>query len=57
MVEVRLTAPGTSGELLDMPQGKCQSCGSRVYKAEGLARIEGTYKRELLDRILSRPMV
>ena len=57
MVEVRMTAPGTSGELLQMPQGKCPRCGSRVYRAEGLARIEGTLRREPLDRLLSRPVV
>jgi hypothetical protein len=57
MVEVRMTAAGTTGELLDMPQGTCQLCGARVYKAEGLARIEGTMKREPLDRLLSRPVV
>ena len=31
----------------------CPNCGSRVYKAETLARIEGTMKNESFDRRLT----
>lgn len=39
-VEVRLTVAGKTVVLTDVPQGACPNCGSRVYKAEVLERIE-----------------
>jgi YgiT-type zinc finger domain-containing protein len=53
LVEIKLTVEGKKLVLRDIPQGACPSCGSRVYKAETLARIEGVMKNEKLDRRLS----
>ena len=39
--------------LTDVPQGVCPSCGTRVYKAEELARVEATMKNEPVDRKLN----
>lgn len=39
-VEVRMTVEGKAIVLVDVPQGTCPRCGSRVYKAEVLRRIE-----------------
>ncbi len=39
-VEVRMTVGGKAVVLSDVPQGACPLCGSRVYKAEVLERIE-----------------
>jgi hypothetical protein len=36
--------------LTQVPQGACPLCGSRVYKAEVLERIETLMKSERLDR-------
>ncbi len=43
-VEVRLTVNGKVVVLTDVPQGACPNCGSRVYKAEVLERIETLMK-------------
>jgi len=43
-VEVRLTVGGKVVVLTDVPQGACPNCGSRVYKAEVLERIETLMK-------------
>jgi rRNA maturation endonuclease Nob1 len=48
-----MTVEGRRVTLKDVPQGVCPDCGSRVYKAETLARIEATMKNEPLDRQLS----
>ena len=53
VVEVNLTADGKRVTLTDVLQGACPNCGSRVYKAEMLARIEGVMKNEAFDRRLS----
>jgi YgiT-type zinc finger domain-containing protein len=53
LVEVNMTVDGRRITLTDVPQGACPNCGSRVYKAEMLARIEGVMKNESLDRKLS----
>jgi YgiT-type zinc finger domain-containing protein len=53
MVEVKMNVAGRHIILTDVPQGVCANCGSRVYKAETLARIEGIMKNEPLDRKLS----
>jgi hypothetical protein len=39
-----------------VPQGACPVCGSRVYKAELLERIEAIYRNEPSDRFLRRIM-
>ena len=39
-VEVRMTVRGEFVVLEDVPQGACQQCGSRVYKAGVLQGIE-----------------
>ncbi len=39
-VEVRMTVNGKAVVLTNIPQGACPRCGSRVYKAEVLERIE-----------------
>jgi YgiT-type zinc finger domain-containing protein len=43
-VEVRLTINGKVVVLTAVPQGACPNCGSRVYKAETLERIESLMK-------------
>jgi hypothetical protein len=53
-VEVKMTVAGTPVVMNDVPQGACPNCGGRVYKAEGLSRIEGTLKGEAFDRRLNR---
>jgi YgiT-type zinc finger domain-containing protein len=40
-VEVRLTVAGNPVVLTNVGQGACPNCGSRVYKAEILAALEG----------------
>jgi len=39
-VEVRTTIGSKLVILNEVPQGACPQCGSRVYKAEVLARVE-----------------
>ena len=36
--------------LTNVPQGACPLCGSRVYKAEVLERIESLMKGSKIDR-------
>lgn len=43
-VEVRMTVAGKAVVLSNVPQGACPLCGSRVYKAEVLERIEALMK-------------
>jgi hypothetical protein len=50
LVEVRMTVEGKPVRLSDVFQASCPTCGSRVYKAAQLARIEGMMKSERLDR-------
>ena len=50
-VEVAMTVHDEAIALLDVPQGVCPLCGSRVYKAEMLARIETIMK----DTPVARP--
>ena len=40
--------------LNDVPQGACPVCGSRVYKAEVLERIEAMMSEQKLDPRLNR---
>jgi hypothetical protein len=53
-VEVNTSVEGKAVKLTDVLQGACPDCGSRVYKAEMLARIEATMKNVSLDRRLNR---
>jgi len=54
LTDVRMTVAGEALTLSDVPQGRCPSCGSRVYKAESIARVEETMKGDPLDRRLNR---
>jgi len=42
MVEVRMTVGDEVVVLIDVPQGACPQCGSRVYKAAMLEEIEAS---------------
>ncbi|MBX7100707.1 MAG: YgiT-type zinc finger protein [Myxococcaceae bacterium] len=50
-VEVRMTVQGKVVVLTDVPQGACPQCGSRVYKAEVLERIESLMKGDKVRRV------
>lgn len=50
-VKVTLTVSGERVVLDRVPQGACPSCGSRVYKAEVLERIESLMKRPLAPAV------
>jgi hypothetical protein len=39
---------------LDAQQGRCRSCGSRVYKADLLQRLESLDRGSVVDPVLSR---
>ena len=49
MVEVRMTVGDEIVVLNNVPQGACPLCGSRVYKAEVLERIEALLHQRDLD--------
>lgn len=49
-VEVRMNVNGKTVVLTGVPQGACLMCGSRVYKAEVLERIESLMKGEPFTR-------
>ncbi len=51
-VEVRLTVEGKVVVLTDVPQGACPNCGSRVYTAEVLERIESLMKGARVRRAM-----
>lgn len=51
-VEVRMNVRGKVVVLTGVPQGTCQMCGSRVYKADILERIETLMKG---DRVVKPP--
>jgi YgiT-type zinc finger domain-containing protein len=51
-VEVRLTVEGKVVVLTAVPQGACPNCGSRVYKAEVLERIESLMKGARVRRAM-----
>jgi hypothetical protein len=42
-------------ELDSVPQGLCPNCGSRVYKAEMLERLEAIFTAAPIDPLLARP--
>ena len=51
-VEVRLTPPGATQPVVlqSIRQGACPQCGSRVYQAADLERIESLTKPGSTDR-------
>lgn len=49
-VEVRMNVRGKTVVLTGVPQGACPQCGSRVYKAEVLERLESLMKSEPVRR-------
>ncbi len=49
-VEVRMTVNAKIVVLTNVPQGACPTCGSRVYKAEVLERIESLMKGQQFKR-------
>jgi YgiT-type zinc finger domain-containing protein len=51
-VEVRLNVRGKAVVLTHVPQGACMSCGSRVYKAEIMERIESLLKHARIHRTI-----
>lgn len=55
LIEIRMTATNPPVVVSDVPQGACPSCGSRVYKAETLERIEALLKGSNVDGRLNRP--
>ena len=57
VMEVRMIVEGKVVVLTDVFQGFCPNCGSRVYKAEQLARIEETMKAVPLDGRLNRDSI
>ena len=50
-VEVRMNVKGKTVVLTGVPQGACPQCGSRVYKAEVLERLESLMKSEPVRRL------
>ena len=48
---VRLTVNAKVVVLTDVPQGACPNCGSRVYKAEVLERIESLMKGQKVRKV------
>ncbi|WP_409467330.1 hypothetical protein [Streptomyces sp. HC307] len=55
-MEVRFTGPDDAAKvLLDVPQGTCPLCGSRVYKLAVLQRIETAFKSGMSGRAPDRP--
>jgi hypothetical protein len=57
LVPVHMTVAGQVVMLPDVPQGLCSRCGSRVYKADILERIELLMRAAPVDIILNRPAV
>ena len=49
VVEIKMTVNAQAVLLKDVLQGACPNCGSRVYKAAQLQRIEETMKGVPVD--------
>lgn len=45
-VIVRIARDGGAVEINNVPQGRCETCGGRVYTAVVLERIEAMFKAE-----------
>ena len=45
-VNVRIAREGGAVEIHDVPQGRCETCGGRVYTAAVLERIEAVFKAD-----------
>jgi YgiT-type zinc finger domain-containing protein len=43
-VDIRVSVAGHIEELREVPQGSCPLCGSRVYKADVIERLDGLLK-------------
>jgi hypothetical protein len=54
LVTVRMTVRGQLEVFDDVLQGACPSCGSRVYDADTLERIEAAMQARALDPTLTR---
>jgi hypothetical protein len=54
VVEIRMTTTHPPTILSNVFQGACPRCGSRVYKAATLERVEAVFKDEPVDRRLNR---
>ena len=52
-VTVRMTVQGRQIEMLDVAQGSCSTCTSRVYKADTLRRIESVMRAEPRDAVVA----
>lgn len=53
-VEINITAGGQAVMLRDVPQLACPSCGSRVYAADTLERLEAIMRASRTDPCLGR---
>jgi YgiT-type zinc finger domain-containing protein len=54
LVTVRMTVHGRLEVFDDVLQGACPNCGSRVYDADTLERIEAAMQARALDPTLTR---
>jgi len=54
LVTVRMTVRGQLEVFDDVLQGACPNCGSRVYDADTLERIEAAMQARALDPSLTR---
>jgi len=57
VVEVSFKTRHPPMVLRDVPQGACLDCGSRVYKAAILERIEEVFAEETSDARICRPEI
>jgi len=53
-IRISLTAEQQDELFTKVAQGVCGTCGSRVYHAETLERVESAMKRRSPDRFLNR---
>jgi len=54
-IDVPRTVDGRPAPLTDVPRGRCVACGSRVYRAESLGRVEAVLKGRASDGRLAGP--
>ena len=54
LITVRMTVRGQLQEFDNVLQGVCPNCGSRVYDADTLERIEAAMQARALDPTLTR---
>jgi YgiT-type zinc finger domain-containing protein len=53
-VEVTMKVGSANVRLETVPQAACPACGSRVYKAEQLERLEEILRGEAVDRRMNQ---